>query len=115
MPLNQVQPAKPFGSPAPKRGRLVCHFLGRVDIRIRAASGSGDGLRPQRSPLPSSVEQSIPDLLKNMDYQESFGVGRQAANKGLSELLESSILTRTENGRRYFIGPNWEAWTRPAQ
>lgn len=87
--------------------------------RVKATSAGPQTSLQARS--PNGAVQSLQSrmdgkgFLKNLDYQECFGVSRQAANKALSELVESSVLTRTENGRRYFTGPNWDAWIRSAQ
>jgi ATP-dependent DNA helicase RecG len=54
-------------------------------------------------------------FLKNLDFRETFGGGRQAAADALAELVEAEVLIRNEGERRYFPGPAWDGWGRFAQ
>lgn len=80
--------------------------------------------RPSRLPQGTSTFDSIQRLrtqmdrkgfLKNLDYRESFGGVRQAAAEALAELVAAGVLVRNEGERRYFPGPAWATWGRPAQ
>jgi ATP-dependent DNA helicase RecG len=86
--------------------------------RVRAAlpSGPSSGAPPLAAGAQAfRSRMDSKGFVKNRDYQDCFGVERQAATKSLGELVEARVLARAEGERRYKPGPAWEGWGRPAQ
>ncbi len=79
--------------------------------------GAAPRQRPHTSEQVLALRMEEEGSIQNGDYREAFGVDRRAALTALSELVTQGVLVRDgeRRGTRYRPGPDWSAWTKPAQ
>lgn len=84
-------------------------------VRLALPEAGGPPSLPQGPTAALRERMASKGFIKNLDYQEIYGVSRQWATRSLAQLIQEEVLRRDEGGKRYFPGPKWNEFGHLAQ